>query len=519
MQHCELESGINFLQKEIDNLSERGFYGDSFPNSIHSPEAIKFFQSVISDDPWCLDILKNGLKFDFISQPKEYYEPNNNSALNEMERLRKIIYAWEAEGKIIRCSEKPFCCNPMSLIKQTQADNTVKYRPVIDCSRMINKIINFDKVKLDDIKNFESLIQPEDYFCAFDLSSMYHHVKLNSETYKYQGFSIVDEHGQILYFYFNCMMFGLSNAVSIVTKLLRPVRNYLRSLLIRFNIYIDDGIVASSSKQLAEFQINFTIKIFKLLGWQINYKKSNLLAKQQIYYLGFNVNSVNFKYSYPERKVMEVKKLFKEILNKAKSKESIKVRLLASLLGKCCAMRKSHGSIIAVMSRKSQHICGKVVYFHGWDASCYLDDQAIKELEFLYNNIDEYNGTKIFNRKKAVKIFDNSYFSYDKNEEERYSAFVSDSSESHSFVYQADKTFQLVEDFIFSETERNYSSGHRELLSVLKMIKKHEEWFKNNPGLVYWATDSQNVVAFLNRGSRKIYIQQDIFKLNFLKSA
>ena len=44
-------------------------------HSIHSPEAIRFMEERITTDPYILDILKEGLKLDFVT-PHGYAEAN-----------------------------------------------------------------------------------------------------------------------------------------------------------------------------------------------------------------------------------------------------------------------------------------------------------------------------------------------------------------------------------------------------------------------------------------------------------
>ena len=66
--------------------------------------------------------------------------------------------------------------NPLSVIKQVQANGTVKYRPVLDCSCKVNSLLKYGTVNLDDLSSFEKLIEENDYFTCFDMSSMYHHI-------------------------------------------------------------------------------------------------------------------------------------------------------------------------------------------------------------------------------------------------------------------------------------------------------------------------------------------------------
>ena len=161
----------------------------------------------------------------------------------------------------------------MSVILQNKLDGSVKIRPVIDCSRYLNKMFAFGCVKLDDLKSVETLLEENDYFCSIDFQSMYHQIWLNNTTAKLLNFCILSEKGLKEYYRFKVMQFGISPAVFVVTKLLLPIRNYFRSIGIKYNCFIDDSIVCAKYPELAKAQINFVMIVFKLLGWQINLDK------------------------------------------------------------------------------------------------------------------------------------------------------------------------------------------------------------------------------------------------------
>ena len=339
-----------------------------------------------------------------------------------------------------------------------------------------------------------------DFFCSIDFSSMYHQIWLHDDTAEILNFSIVNENNEAEYYRFKVMQFGISPAVFVVTKLLVPVRNYFRALNIRYNLFIDDSIICCKCPKLATKQIEFVMLCFKLLGWKINLQKSSLVPSQKTIYLGFKIDSTVLKYFYPEKKLIEVKELLAEILNLAKNKKEIKVKVVAKLLGKLCSMNKSHGTITCIFSRKCQHIVGKNVYFKGWDTSCYLDDHAQIELRFLLENLEKFNGRKIFKTKKSIKIFSKEYYSEDFLEERNYDdpdIFISDASASKSFIYNANESFDLVEDFMFTEQERSYASGHRELLSIVKTLEKHQNYFKSGQCEIQFYKKLQHLVKIM----------------------
>ena len=515
----------SILENEIAKFSQMGFYEVDpkflFPQSIHDKRAIKFFTTIIARDNYVEDILTNRLKLPLKEVVGKYNESNNKSAKENMQDLRSIIRKWRGEGKVVKLINKPDIVNPMSVIIQKKIDGMVKIRPVIDCSRYINSKFCFGTVKLDDLKVVESLIMRGDFVCSIDFSSMYHQIWLHDDTAEILNFSIVNENNEAEYYRFKVMQFGISPAVFVVTKLLVPVRNYFRALNIRYNLFIDDSIICCKCPELATQQIEFVMLVFKLLGWKINLQKSSLVPSQKVIYLGFRIDSVLLKYFYPEKKLIEVKELISEILKLARNAQEIKVKFVAKLLGKLCSMSKSHGMITSIFSRKCQHIVGKSVYYRGWDTSCLLDSHAQIELTFLFENLEKFNGRKIFKTKKSIKIFSKEYFSEEFLEDRDYddpNIFISDASASKSFIYNSNETFDLVEDFMFTEQERSYASGHRELLSIVKTLEKHKSYFKNISGVVYWLTDSRNVYSFLRKGSRKLQIQKDIVKIKLFEA-
>ena len=96
---------------------------------------------------------------------------------------------------------------------------------------------------------------------------------------------------------------------------------------------------------------------------------------------------------------------------------------------------------------------------------------------------------------------------------------VSDASETSAFVYH-DGQVELINDHEFDNSEKSTSSGHRELLAVIKTLESEQNlsFFINlNNRRLYWQTDSKNSFIFMSRGSRVPSIQKDVIKLKKLE--
>ena len=99
-----LEQSLTIINRELKRFEYEGYYEEDckfkYPDSIHSEKSIKFLKRFISNDEWIEKILKEGLSLTLNEKPLQYEEDNNNSAKQNMNKLREIIGTWEKEGKV-----------------------------------------------------------------------------------------------------------------------------------------------------------------------------------------------------------------------------------------------------------------------------------------------------------------------------------------------------------------------------------------------------------------------------------
>ena len=74
---------------------------------------------------------------------------------------------------------------------------------------------------------------------------------------------------------FTCLPFGLATSPCEFTKLLRPVVALLRQRGVKLQVSLDDWLIGSDT----QLQAQTTISVLQLLGWIINYEKSDLTPK------------------------------------------------------------------------------------------------------------------------------------------------------------------------------------------------------------------------------------------------
>jgi hypothetical protein len=71
---------------------------------------------------------------------------------------------------------------------------------------------------------------------------------------------------------------------------------------------------------------------------------------------------------------------------------------------------------------------------------------------------------------------------------------------------------------VLSESERELSSGHRELLAVTRTLEYYERTnvSTTKATTINWLKDSQNMATFLTKGSGKRHIQSEVFRIMIL---
>ena len=482
-------------------------------------------QDVIGAETWVLDILRYGVKLDFaVTPPKNYTEPNNKSAVRDMDFLMEKVTEWEKSGFVSQTLVKPAFVNPMSVVvKEDYVAGTTKKRPVIDLSRCINKLLTTRPFSMDTLSNCEPLVLPNDYQTIFDLENMYFHFRLHKDHKKFFSFSLSNALGEKTYYTFNVMCYGYSLASYIATRVINPIKSFLHKLGIRLSMYIDDGRILAQSELECRHKAHLALHIFQLCGFNIQWKKTDLNPRQSAVFQGFITDTISMRYFIQLEKFSITQALIEEVLFKMRDPEKwFRVKELAVLLGKIHSLSRSHGSIVSVMTRHIQHVVGKEVFKAGWDSFVKLDEHCKRELEFLQEHLFKFNGKLIPVTKEGAKTVGHQEISsfiqqVCGSDIILPELIVSDASDSHAFIFHKDKFIQAQE-FEFDEEERTLSSGHRELLATVKFLehcKKENIKFKSS--IVYWQTDSKNNFSFLSKGSRKPMIQQDVVKVKFLE--
>ena len=95
-----------------------------------------------------------------------------------MRKFKSVISEWESKDICEKVYFKPKCVNPLTMVVQTNpVTQEIKYRPVIDMSRPVNKYMIVPSCKLQDLNISEPWLEQDMFQTSLDLTSMFHHVK------------------------------------------------------------------------------------------------------------------------------------------------------------------------------------------------------------------------------------------------------------------------------------------------------------------------------------------------------
>ena len=427
-------------------------------------------------------MVKYGYKLPLLSEPPPFYAPNNRSSFRHRTFVENSVEQLLADGCIQELSERPYCCNPLTVAEGG------KLRLVLDL-RHVNKFLGKSKFKYENLKTVSEMFEKDFYFCSFDLKSGYHHIPISPEHRKYLGFSLEYEDGTIRYFQFNVLPFGLGSACYAFTKLMRPLVKKWRGEGIRCVVYLDDGI--AGDKTISKTNDNFQIiqKDLNCAGLTLNLKKCQLQPTQVGNWLGFCIDTKEMIFSVPAEKITKIRLL----VNNALKSEKVNAKQMAKVCGHIISCSIAIGPITRIFTR---HLYKFIDNRTTWYNLVALQFEAVQELLFWHKNLEKNNGFRIKANQLTTKIV------------------YSDASQAGYGGFIAERMGNIICQGRFTEQEISLSSTHRELLAVKYSLLSFGHLLKNES--VQWFSDNVNVARIIQAGSRNEYLQKiaiEIFNL------
>jgi len=371
----------------------------------------------ITENKWVLNIVANGTNCGLdpsIAQVFQAHQTGNvRMTEEEISQCSKLIKEWMS-GMIIRkigpinykswwtkrkrgqFVTKVFC------IRQTAK----KYRLICDY-RPVNHWIKKEKFKLQTLERVLPLLPTGGYLTKVDIKDAYPHIEIRRDVRSHLRFV---ENG-VLYEP-NALLFGLSSAPRIFTKVMAEVIQYLHKIGIHVSAYLDDLVIWSETKMECQKNVITAVRTLQQLGFRINWKKTVLEPSMTMELLGWTINLKQMTISVPEEKV----KKYTAKLKKIKRRKWVSLRESASVLGILNHM--SHGmNHIKGLTADLQQLHNQVISRSGdYHRRIRLTSKIRRDLEELLDNLFEWNGVSfIMNTEDYIQKADSSGFGWGGN--------------------------------------------------------------------------------------------------------
>lgn len=271
-----------------------------------------------------------GIDIQFQSRPEQLYPPyvviNNSDLEIYKETIKKLL----STGAISEC--KNIKTQFLSSYFLAQKSNGT-YRFILNL-KQLNEHIEAPHFKLEDYRTVLKLVSQSCYFTSIDLKDAYFSFSIKSKFRKYLRFIFEGKTYQ-----FNCLPFGLNIAPYIFTKVIRPVLTYLRKQNIICTAYLDDFLVIGKTRKECQKHIYIVKNILTNLGFTLNLEKSELVPKQNIIFLGFQINSYEMSFSLPKKRKDSIVGKLQILKNKQRCCIRDFARLIGTLVAACPAVK------------------------------------------------------------------------------------------------------------------------------------------------------------------------------------
>ena len=458
---------------EINNRHWEYTEGEVCKIKFALKQNIDFWEKCLKPSSFVLNVLRHGYLLPLTQTPPPFFAENNKSALKYPGFVGQAIEDLLANNFIQELAEPAYCCNPL-----TVADKG-KLRLVLDL-RHVNEYIILKRFKYEDLKIVAELFEENDYFVRFDLTSGYHHIDIHPEHHKFLGFHWTFL-GGTRYFQFTVLAFGLASAGQVFTKNLRPLTKRWRSRGIKSVIFLDDGIAALRTKELAGDAGRDIEEDLSRAGFAINKEKSDFTPKQRGKWLGVIIDTTTMTFHVPEEKIEKLKKSIISALNQ----NVVTPKELARLAGSLSAMHSAIGPLVRLFTRSMYHQISDAA---SWYQPLQLGPKATDELKFWLNNISHVNGFTFKPRPTTACMM------------------FTDASNDGYGGFMVHRLEEQICCGSFTEYEKQLSSTFRELLAVKFALKSYGGILRNQA--IQVNIDNFSATRILTIGSAKDHLQR-----------
>ena len=297
------------------------------PDSLSSRSAM---WAAIGCSRTVLSWLTEGVKIRLAADPgRAQYRNHEPFDPGERDFLRREIAERLRDGSFIEIpAEAASVINPLGVVSKANG----KYRLILD-SRFVNAFVSHMMFRLETIDRAPDALRRGDHCIKIDLSSAYYHVAMHPSAWPWLAFAF-----EGTTYTSRCLPFGFSQAPYVFHKIMRQIVAFLRACGIRCVNYLDDWILAASTREEAAALSTFVVWLFRALGFTLNADKCVLEPTTKIEFLGYELDTVAWTLRVSSKRLSKFRGWLSFVRNQLTSRGTVKARWLACLTGQAISM-------------------------------------------------------------------------------------------------------------------------------------------------------------------------------------
>lgn len=347
---------------------------------------MKFFDAWenITSDKWILETIRNGYKIEFKSRPVQTFIANVMNFSDKEKSLIDIeIEELLNKGAIVpSMNETDQFISNLFLVQKKNG----KFRPVLNLKKL-NQFVKYFHFKQENLQSVLAATSRNCFYTSLDLRDAYFSLGIRNSDRKYLKFWWKDT-----LYEFTCLVFGLSTAPRVFTKVMKVVFSHIRKFGISSFFYIDDSLLQDQSFDRCLENTVVLRNLLSSLGFRINEEKSVFIPTQRIIFLGYIIDSVEFKVFLPEEKIDKIKEKSSKILHASESS----IREISVLIGLYMSSRCAILLAPLFCRYLDMEKCRALQENSSdYDAKFSLSDLAKQEILWWINNVENSNGKMI----------------------------------------------------------------------------------------------------------------------------
>ena len=345
-----------------------------------------------------------GVPLNFIEgrKPEPLAFHNHRSALEEADFVDGEHEAGLREGSFVEVRRDQLLgiC-PL----QVEKNPTSGKRRLCQDARWINGHLPNVEFRMESLNvELGDVVQPGDKAFTTDVDKAYYCVALHPDAQPYLGWSWRGK------FYMpTCLIFGLSTAPRIFTKLMRPMMAFMRSLHVRVLGMIDDYMWADQPDRIGPVREAVRV-VLPQLGWRLN-AKCVWEPADEVLMLGMLINTKEFVVKAPAKKINTTLSAISLVLQEARDSRQPSMKqlqrvtgLLMSMMLALPAVRVFTRALYRCIAVTQEQIETAKMRGQRYSTSVSLTAEAVEELEFWLRRLKTHNSLAISSRENQVEV-------------------------------------------------------------------------------------------------------------------